>query len=180
MPSAGAVVTVTVNIILVFQVCLGSDDLEHWNKVIILTKFSSLAALEVVNLTTSSAAIDENFIKVKTFQFQCLRAQSGRHFTKYPTRPGGFWWRPESWYVWVACGDYVWFRSLRPGSQVSLPLLLRWDSSGRLAFPVCWKGFPFIMSHTQRSSRMITYWFRSCPFVCPTIGPLTWPFQRIT
>ena len=43
MPSAGAVVTVTVNKILVFQVCLGSDDLEHWNKVIILTKFSSLS-----------------------------------------------------------------------------------------------------------------------------------------
>ena len=44
----------------------------HWNKnVVILTKFSSLAALEVVILTTSSAASDEHFIKMKTFPFQC-------------------------------------------------------------------------------------------------------------
>ena len=43
----------------------------HWNEnVIILTKFPSLAALEVVILTTSSAASDENFIKMKTFPFQ--------------------------------------------------------------------------------------------------------------
>ena len=45
----------------------------HWNKnVVILTKFSSLAALEVVILTTSSAASDEHFIKMKTFPFQCM------------------------------------------------------------------------------------------------------------
>ena len=44
----------------------------HWNKnVVILTKFSSLAALEVVTLTTSSAASDDNFIKMKTFPFLC-------------------------------------------------------------------------------------------------------------
>ena len=44
----------------------------HWNEnVVILTKFSSLAALEVVILTTFSAANDENFIKMKTFPFQC-------------------------------------------------------------------------------------------------------------
>ena len=44
----------------------------HWNEnVVILTKFSSLAALEVVILTTFSAASDENFIKMKTFPFQC-------------------------------------------------------------------------------------------------------------
>ena len=44
----------------------------HWNEnVVILTKFESLAALEVVILTTSSAASDENFIKMKTFPFQC-------------------------------------------------------------------------------------------------------------
>ena len=43
----------------------------HWNEnVVILTKFSSLAALEVVILTTFSAASDENFIKMKTFPFQ--------------------------------------------------------------------------------------------------------------
>ena len=35
-----------------------------------LTKFSSLAALEVVKMTTSSAASDENFIKMMTFPFQ--------------------------------------------------------------------------------------------------------------
>ena len=45
----------------------------HWNgNVVILTKFSSVAALEVVILTTFSAASDENFIKMKTFPFQCL------------------------------------------------------------------------------------------------------------
>ena len=43
----------------------------HWNEnVVILTKFSSLAALEVVKMTTSSAASDENVIKMKTFLFQ--------------------------------------------------------------------------------------------------------------
>ena len=46
----------------------------HWNEnVVILTKFSSLAALEVVILTTFSAASDENFIKMKTFPFQCCK-----------------------------------------------------------------------------------------------------------
>ena len=45
----------------------------HWNgNVIILTKFSSLAALKVVILTTFGAASDENFIKMMTFSFQCL------------------------------------------------------------------------------------------------------------
>ena len=33
-------------------------------------KFSSLAALEVVILTTSSAANDENFVKMTIFSFQ--------------------------------------------------------------------------------------------------------------
>ena len=44
---------------------------EHWNgNVFILMKFSSLAALKVVKMTTSSAASDENFIKMTTFSFQ--------------------------------------------------------------------------------------------------------------
>ena len=44
----------------------------HWNtNVFILMRFSSLAALEVVKMTTSSAAIDENLIKMTTFSFQC-------------------------------------------------------------------------------------------------------------
>ena len=43
----------------------------HWNgNVFILMKFSSLAALKVVKMTTSSAANDENFIKMTTFSFQ--------------------------------------------------------------------------------------------------------------
>ena len=42
---------------------------QNWN--VILKKFSSLAALEVVILTTSNAANDENFIKMTTFPFQC-------------------------------------------------------------------------------------------------------------
>ena len=47
---------------------------EHWNEnVVILTKFLSLASLEVVILTTSSAANDENFIKMKTFPFQWMQ-----------------------------------------------------------------------------------------------------------
>ena len=44
---------------------------QYWNwNVIILMKFSSLAVLEVVILTTSSAANDDIFIKM-TFLFQC-------------------------------------------------------------------------------------------------------------
>ena len=43
----------------------------YWNRnAIILTEFSSLVALEVVKMTTSSAASDENFIKM-TFPLQC-------------------------------------------------------------------------------------------------------------
>ena len=45
----------------------------HWNvNVVILMKISSAAALEVVKMTTSSAASDENFIKMMTFPFQCI------------------------------------------------------------------------------------------------------------
>ena len=43
----------------------------HWNEnVFILMKCSSLAALEVIKMTTSSAASDENFVKMTTFSFQ--------------------------------------------------------------------------------------------------------------
>ena len=42
----------------------------NWN-VVILMKFSSLAALEAVEMTASSAASDENFIKMMTFPSQC-------------------------------------------------------------------------------------------------------------
>ena len=37
-------------------------------------KYSSLAALEVVKMTTSNAASDENFVKMTTFLFQCTRS----------------------------------------------------------------------------------------------------------
>ena len=50
--------------------------LHHWNEnVAILTTFSSLAALEVVILTTSSTASDENVVKMMTFPFQWLSTQ---------------------------------------------------------------------------------------------------------
>ena len=41
---------------------------KDWN---ILMKFSTLAALEVVILTYSSAPSDEHFVKMTTFLFQC-------------------------------------------------------------------------------------------------------------
>ena len=48
----------------------------HWNgNVVILMKLSSLAALKVVKMTTSSAARDENFVKMTTFSFQCIEAE---------------------------------------------------------------------------------------------------------
>ena len=44
----------------------------HWNEnVVILMKSSSLAAPKVVILTTFGAASDEDFVKMKTFPFQC-------------------------------------------------------------------------------------------------------------
>ena len=44
---------------------------QHWNEnVVILMKFSSLAAPKVVILTTFGAASDEDFVKMKTFPFQ--------------------------------------------------------------------------------------------------------------
>ena len=44
----------------------------HWKRnVVILTKFSSLAAPEVVMLTTSGAANDANFVKMLVFPFRC-------------------------------------------------------------------------------------------------------------
>ena len=52
---------------------VGSKSDLHWNEnVIILMKFSSLAAPKVVILTTFGVASDEDFIKMKTFSFQCM------------------------------------------------------------------------------------------------------------
>ena len=43
----------------------------HWNEnVFILMKCSSLAALEVIKMTTASVASDENFVKMTTFSFE--------------------------------------------------------------------------------------------------------------
>ena len=48
--------------------------LNHWNgDVVILMTFSSLIALEVVKMTTSSAVSDENFVKMMTFSFQWIQ-----------------------------------------------------------------------------------------------------------
>ena len=47
------------------------NGLLHWNRnAVILMKFSLLAALEIVILTTSDAASDEDFIKMMTFLLQ--------------------------------------------------------------------------------------------------------------
>ena len=49
----------------------------HWNENIVISmKFSSLAALEVVILTTSTAASDVNFIKMETFTVQCYQVDT--------------------------------------------------------------------------------------------------------
>ena len=54
-----------------WRVC--GDNALHWNgNVVILMKFSSLAASEVVSLTTYDAISDENFAKTITFPFQCM------------------------------------------------------------------------------------------------------------
>ena len=51
-------------------------------------KFSSLAALEVVILTTSSAASDDNFIEMKTCPFQCRSPRIQGRFVTYMCSPG--------------------------------------------------------------------------------------------
>ena len=53
--------------------------LRHWNgTVVILTQFSLLAAPEVVKMTTSRVASDENFVKMTIYPFHC---QTTRRFT---------------------------------------------------------------------------------------------------
>ena len=64
----------------------------HWN-VIILMRYSSRAAMEVVILTTPSATSDENFIKMMAFPFHC-----SSHFI--------------SFFVWVWYGWHLRFKSL--------------------------------------------------------------------
>ena len=52
----------------------------HWNGYVILTKFLSTAALEVVKMTTSSTASDENFVKM-IFSFRWLTVNYVRCIT---------------------------------------------------------------------------------------------------
>ena len=57
-----------------FQITRFLCQILHWKgDDFILVKFSSLAALEVVRMTTSSATSGENFIKIKTFPFQLTK-----------------------------------------------------------------------------------------------------------
>ena len=63
------------------QVLYTNSPAIHWNEnVVILMKFSSLAALEVVKMTTFSAASDENFVNMTTFSFQCTELTTGDGF----------------------------------------------------------------------------------------------------
>ena len=60
------------------------DFLFHWNgNVFMLMKFSWLATLEVVKITNSSAAGDENFIKMTTFSFQWYMIISASSFMDF-------------------------------------------------------------------------------------------------
>ena len=62
----------------------------HWNENVILMKFSSLITLEVIKMTTSSAASDEKFVKM-TFSFHymteitvCSRGYENQIFESTP------------------------------------------------------------------------------------------------
>ena len=46
-------------------------------------KISSLVALEVVKMTTSSAAYDENFIKMMTFHLRVNPERAGTELTRF-------------------------------------------------------------------------------------------------
>ena len=52
-----------------FSIQLCAQQRWNWN-IIILTKFSSLAAPNIVKMTTFGAASDENIVKMMTFPFQ--------------------------------------------------------------------------------------------------------------
>ena len=77
----------------------------HWNgNVVILMKFSSLAALEVVKMTTSSAASDENFVKMTTFSFQCNYSSIpnfGGVLVKPPLKLGYGWVIQSHPFIWM-------------------------------------------------------------------------------
>ena len=57
-----------------------NNNYDHWNEnVFILMKFSSLAALKVVKMTTSSAASDENFVKRRHFRFSDVKINNNNN-----------------------------------------------------------------------------------------------------
>ena len=56
--------TLFIHTSLTYVICI------HWKRNVILTKFSSQAALNVVKMTTFGAASDENVTKMTTFSFQ--------------------------------------------------------------------------------------------------------------
>ena len=72
-----------------------------------LIKFSSLAALKVVILTTFSAASDGNFVKITTFLFQWIT--SGERKNMFHVL---LWPLLRHWYSWICFymrGIYRWF-----------------------------------------------------------------------
>ena len=80
-------------------------------------KFSSLAALEVVILTTSSAANDENFIQITTFPFQC-----DCRFCPYPSRS-------LQWH-WVSAGQET-LKNVRIRNMRMHNKLLTWSQQSK-------------------------------------------------
>ena len=65
-------VTGLISVVLIFTQKVSNEwyiwDDNHWNRNVILMKFSPLAALEIVQMTTLNAASGDNFVKM-TFQF---------------------------------------------------------------------------------------------------------------
>ena len=65
------------------QICCEPGKTNHWIRIVIIfMKFSSLAAPDVVKMTTSGAASDENFIKM-TFPFQCRHWNNALKMKQY-------------------------------------------------------------------------------------------------
>ena len=73
----------------------------HWNgNVFILMKFSSVAAMEVVKMTTSNAASDENFVKMTTllFGFSVVTTADLLLIEYIPlSKHGSVWWLRMAW-----------------------------------------------------------------------------------
>ena len=60
----------------------------HWNEnIVIWTIFSLWAPPEVVKMTTSSAASEQNFIQMLSFLFQVLVGTTDYHLTHLPLVP---------------------------------------------------------------------------------------------